>query len=555
MKIFQNAELSEDPVLDMDAVTKRWVEQQLANLSQAAGGSVFITDITPTSTGIVGSKVYEPDTVPANAVVNEATTDTSNVRITVLAAGSGAEFSPTITITTSPSTPNSGITATLTQVTSGANAGKFSGTADLTGLSSGDYTITATSSTGASDSAVVHRAAAGPNVSSVTIGALPGTQTEAKSGDVVPVTGFVPNDATYVEVIAGGAAGALSAQSLGAADSGGAGFKTFSGTFTVGSATGSQTVQARGRNALGTYGTSTTSSNAITLNQTYPTIGARTISYPAGQSALKGSESATVSATITNADTVAYTSSANLSVTSPNTYAVSKTVTRVSGGYVVGTNNYTITATKTSNNAVSTASSAISIADTAATAAITIVGSPARLQSTAAGNDYTIRITPNQTVNTAPTLVASSGTWQGAWSNSANVWSRVLRITDTDLKGAQTFSSLQLTNLAGVVGSTITSGAAYTVGGFPTRTITFPAFARYTPIGTSVTDITKVTAAYTGASTLTRYTDTGDHFQGFTIVDADGNYSATGNHLFISDAAFAGSNTSGTLQLDVAEAA
>ena len=553
MKIFQHAELSANPQLPMDAATKQYVDDQVVATGNAVGGGVFFTNISPTSTGIVGSKLYVAGTVPTNRVITDGTSDTSNVRVTIIAEGSGSFYSPTITITTSPVLPGTPVVVSLSEDSTDKRF--FTGFVDLTGVTTGDYVITATSSTGAIAVTEIHRAGVGPAVSAVTIGSLPGSQTEAKSGDVVPVSGITPNVSTYVEVIAGGAAGALSSMTLGADNSAAPGYKTFSGTFVVGSGSGAQSIQARARNVLGTYGVNVTSTNTITLNQTYPTIGARAITYPATQSALKGIESATVASTVTNADVVAYTSSADLSVTSPNTYAVTKTVTRVSGGYVIGANNYTITATKTSNAAVTTASSAVSIADTAPTAAISIVGSPARLQSTAAGNDYTVRITPNQTLNAAPTLVASSGTWQGSWVNNAGVWSRVLRITDTDPKGAQTFNTLQVTGLANVVGSTITSGGAYTVGGFPTRTITFPAFARYAPIGTSVTDITKVTASYTGATTLTRQTSTADVFQGFTIVNSAGNYSPTGTHLYISDAAFAGSNTTGTLQLDVTEAA
>ena len=552
MKIFQHAELSEDPIDPMDAVTKRYVDQIVIEAGAAVGGGVFITDISPTSTGIVGSKAYVPNTVPANRVITDGTADTNNVRVTVIAEGTGSFYSPTLTISTSPVL--SGTPANITLTEDASDKRFFTGFVDLTGVTA-DTVVTITSSTGATATATIHRAAAGPNVSSVTIGALPGSQTEVKSGDLVQVSGVTPNTSTYVEVVAGGAAGSLSSMSVGAADSAGAGYKTFSGTFTVGGGTGSQTIQARARNALGTYGSNATSTNNAVLNQTYPTIGARTITYPGGQSALKGSETASVSSTVTNADTVAYTSSADLSVTSPNTYAASKTVTRVGGSYVVGTNNYTITATKTSNNASSTASSAISIANTAPTGAITIVGNPTRLQSTILGNNYTIRITPNQTLLSAPTLVASSGTWTGSWTNSGGVWSRTLQIADTDPKGAQTFNTLQVTGLAGVVGSTITSGSNYTVGGFPTRTITFSAFARYAPIGTTVGDITKVTSSYTGATTLTRFADTGDHFQGFSIVDGTGTYDPNGGYLFISDEAFAGSNTTGTLQLDVTEAA
>lgn len=553
MKIFQHAELSADPILPMDAVTKQYVDQLVITAGQAVGGGVFFTNISPTGSGIVGSKEYVPGTIPANTVITDGTTDTANVRVTIIAEGSGSFYSPTVTISSVPPLPNTPAVVTLTE--NATDKRFFNGVIDLTGVSSGDYLITATSSTGAIATTTIHRAVAGPNVSSVTIGSLPGAQTEAKAGDVIQISGVVPNASTYVEIIAGGASGAISSQTLGAADSASPGFRTFAGTFVASNATGTQTVNARARNALGTFGSNTVSTNNVTMNQTYPAIAARVIAYPASQSAIKGVESATVTAAITNADTVAYTSSGDLTVTAPSTYAAAKTVTRQSGGYVVGTNNYTITATKTSNGAVTTGVAAIAIADTAPSASIAITGSPARLQSTAAGNNYTVRLTPNQTLLSAPTLVASSGTWTGAWTNSAGVWSRTLQIKDSNPKGAQTFNTLQATGLAGVVGSVITAGSAYTIGGFPSRTITFPAFARFAPIGTDVGDITKVTALYTGAAALTRYNDIADHFQGFTIVNALGEYDANGGYLYISDGAFAGSNTTGTLQLDVTEAA
>lgn len=551
MKIFQNATLSADPVQDMDAVTKQYVDNAVQNgVGGTVTGGLFFTNISPTSTGIVGSKQYVPNTTPANKVITEGTTDTDNVTVTLFAEGGGSFYSPTVTITTEPPQAGGPIQATLSEDPSDKRA--FIATANI--VVTADTVVTAVSSTNATTTVEVIRAAAGPDVNLVQIGALPGTQTEAKAGDQVPVTGRIPNNATYAELVAGGANASLLVLTVGAPDSFGMGYREFNGTFTVSSASGLQSVSARARNALGTYGSTVSSTNQITLNQTYPTIGARTITYPATQSGLKDSETATVASTITNADTVAYTTSGDLSVTNPNTYAASKTVTRVGGTYSFGVNNYTITATKTSNAAVSTAQSAITIAHTAPTAAITITGNPARLRSSPTGMDYTITVTASQRLNTAPSITPSSGTFQGAWSGSGTTWTRVLRIVDSDAKGPQTFTA-SLTNLANVIGTTITSGGTYTVGGFPTRTITFAAFERWHAIGTNVTDITKVTASYTGATTLTRYTDTGDHFQGFTIVDAAGNYDPTGGYLYISDAAFAGSNTTGTLQLDITEAA
>lgn len=546
MKLFAPV-VDSNPTIPLGIASKDYVDQRLtAGLGSVVVGNVYITDITPTTTGIVGVKTYDPNTVPANAVLTEATSDTLNVTVKIFAEGGNAFYSPTVTI--------NGVQATLTKIASDSSR-VYTGQAAIT-ISEGDTVISAVSSTGATASAVIHKAAAGPAVQSVVIGSLPGTQTEVKGGDVLQVSGVVDNTATYIEVF-GGATNAVTQLTLGANDSGGAGKKTFTGTFTVtGLYTGSQVVSVRAKNSLGTFGQSLNSSNAVVLNQTYPTIGAVTITYPAGQSAIKGSESATVASTITNADTVAYSSSSNLSVANPSTYAASKSVSRVSGGYVVGVNNYTITATKASNGATTTRSAAVAIADTAPTASISITGSPARLISSPAGQSYTVTVTANQQLSSAPTLAPSSGVWSGSWTGSGTTWSRTLLIRDSDTKGVQAFTGLVLPNLALVSGNSITSGSGYTVGGFTRRTVTLAAFAQLAAIGTSVVNIAKVNAKYAGASAnLVYQASTADLFQGFTITDAGGSFSATGNHIFITDQAYAGANTTGTLQVEVEEVA
>lgn len=549
MKIFQSTELSRDPIAPLEVATKQYVDQQI--VSGAIIGALFFTNAAPASSGIVGSKQYVAGTVPSNKVITQATSDTDDVTVTLFAEGDSTFYSPTITITTDPPQAGGPITATLSEDATDKRTYSATATLSITATT----LVTATSSTNATASMTINRAAAGPNMDALLIGSIvaaaPG-QTEVRSGQQFNVSGRVPNDATYAEILLSGASGSVTALSLGADDSMGAGFKMFTGVVTAGNGTGALTVTGRARNALGTYGNNFISTNTITLNQTFPTIGARTITYPVGQSALKGSETATVTSTITNFDTVSY-SGTNLAVTDPTTYTVSKTVTRTGGAYSFGVNNYTITATKTSNNATSTAQAAVNIADTAPTAAISIVGNPVRLASSPTGVDYTITITANQQLQGTPSLTASSGTWQGSWTGSGTTRTRVLRILDTDPKGPQTFSGLSITGLAGVVGTTITGGASYTVGGFALRTITFPAFARFAAIGTSIVDFSKVDAFYTGSVQLTRYSDTGDYFQGFTIVNAAGDFDPNGTHLFISDAAFAGSNTSGTLQLDIRE--
>jgi hypothetical protein len=536
-------------VLSTNGTVVSWVTASTGGGGSAPG--LFFTDVSATSTGNVGDKLYVSGTTPANKVIYQATTDTDSVTVTVFAEGDSAFFSPTITITTVPAQAGGPVIASVTE--DPAHKRSYYGTAPLVGITA-NTTVTAVSSAGATATLLIQRAAVGPTLSSLIIGTLPGSQTEVKAGDTVVVTGAIQNAAVYAEIMAGGAAGVLVPMTLGALDSGGVGYRTLYAVLSIGNGTGVQTVQARGKTVLGTFGVPFTSSNNITLNQTYPAIGPRTIIYPVGQSAIKGAEAVTITSTISNFDTVLYTA-LNMSVFNPGIYSSAKVVTRTGGSYSYNAQNYTITANKASNNATSTASSAVTIADAAPQAAITIVGSPARLFSSPAGVDYTIILTTDQLLASAPTLSASSGTWQGSWTGAGTTWTRVLRIVDTNPKATQSFSAMSLTGLAGVTGTTITSGASYIVGGFTARVITFTAFERFHAIGTGIVDFSKVTALYTGSSVLTRRSDTNNVFQNFTIVNAAGVFDPVGSYIFISDLAFSGANTSGTLQLTVAEAA
>jgi hypothetical protein len=162
-------------------------------------------------------------------------------------------------------------------------------------------------------------------------------------------------------------------------------------------------------------------------------------------------------------------------------------------------------------------------------------------------------VVASQPLAAAPNLTPSSGTWVGNWIGSGTTWSRDLKIADDDPKGAQYFTASAV-GLSGLVGTSITTGGTYFVGGFAPRVITFPALARYHAIGTTVVDITKVSVTYAGSTVLTRRSDTNDAFQSFTIVNSSGVYDPLGGYLFISDLAFSQMNTSGTLQLIISEA-
>lgn len=108
MKLFAPI-VDSDPVIPKGVASKEYVDSRLtAGLGTVIVGNVYITDIVPTSTGIVGQKVYDPNTVPANAVLTEASSDNAAVRVKIFAEGGNAFYSPTITI--------NGVQATLTKI-------------------------------------------------------------------------------------------------------------------------------------------------------------------------------------------------------------------------------------------------------------------------------------------------------------------------------------------------------------------------------------------------------------------------------------------------------
>lgn len=531
------------PVNPTDAVRKQDLD------AAVSGAPIFVTDVTPVSTGIVGLKEYVADTVPQDVVVTEATADTPNIRVHFLAEASSSNYSPEITADFDGGGPY--LPDYIAEV--GPQTRMFEGYFDL--IISQNETITLTSSAGTVANVDVVYALDGPEATDLTIGTLPNSQTELKQGDVVPFTATAPNDATAGTVLVQGAAEAGTVN-VGAEDSAGAGFRTVDGTFTTSNASGLQNLTIVMQNALGTNGDSVDSTNQVTLNQLHPTINGVGVTYPVGQQAIKGSENAIVNANISNFDTVMYTSSAELNITDPGVYNAAKTVTRAAGNYTYNTNNYTITATRTANGAVTTQQVAVNIVNTAPQASVTIVGNPTRLRSSQAGEDYTVVITPNQVLDEAPTMNAPVGTWQGAWVLNGSQWERDLRIADSDARGPHSFTGLQLPSLGGdsLDGSVISSGAAYTIGGFVARILTFAAFSQYEDIGVNIVDINKTEARYVGVTPdLTLRNDTNNVTQSYTITDNAGVYNATGDHLFINDVDFANSNTSGTLQVEVEE--
>ena len=147
---------------------------------------------------------------------------------------------------------------------------------------------------------------------------------------------------------------------------------------------GAQSVTVTPRNNFDTTGPALTSAASATVNNAdFPNVTAGpAVSYPAGQGALKGTESATVSNSVTTYNTVVYTSpSTELTINGGDTtFSANKSVTRkaTAAGYNISSDNFTLTATKTSNGMVRDDSTVVNMADTAA--AFTINGLESSIQ-------------------------------------------------------------------------------------------------------------------------------------------------------------------------------
>lgn len=488
--------------------------------ASGSAGEIFITDVAPTSSGLVSNKTY----VNNSPELANCISDTNNVRVSFGCEGGADKYSPSVTI--------NGINATVTE---SSTKRWFTGYADVV-LVNGPNKLTAISDAGGTDTADIEVLGPGPKVLSVAFGSYPGSQTELKQGDQIQVT--VTTELEAVSVLVDG----LNVPVVGG---------SATTTLVVSSGSGLVPVTAQARNSFGTYGDQFLSAPLV-LNQTYPTFGTLSVSYPASKGAFDDGDSGSVSCTVSNFDTVIYTSP-DVMIDAPNAYSATKSITNFQTGYINGALNYTITANRAANNATSIKSCSIKIVTIAPTAFITT--SPAgRMSSSPAGVSYSVRIYPTQALASAPTLSASIGTWSGSWTLAGSYWQRSLVVKDSDPRGSGLFSGLSMVGLTNIPGSTLTSGSAYTVGGFSSRSVTFPAFSRVAPIGVSVADQTKLSANISGAP-LTRYSDNAMHSSGFYPANADGSYNANGTYMGLSDSVFAGSNTTGTLQATIQEAA
>ena len=462
-------------------------------------GSAFITDIQPQdSDQSVGEKVFSSD----GQVLDSCSTTTDLVRVSILALPGNTNYKPQLTVNGT----------VVTGLVSQSDAPLFRGTIDVD-LQGGD-SVVILHEDGASHTTTVNRDLPPVIQSAVFTGGYPNGQNELKAGDIfdLRVTSDLPVNKIEISNY-----GALSAQTFNVTS-----LTEHTITVTIanrGTATTPYGAKIRVQKPSGAWSEyfltevqgSTDGVDLLYLNNTYPTITIGAISYPLNQTALKDSETATLNNTVTDFDTISYSSpTGELSPNLPSEYQTAKAVSRVSGNYNISTNNIRITATRTANNATSTVNAVVKIAHSAPTVSITISGNPSRLRS--GGNDgtspqnYTISINSNQQLKSAPTLTAPAGTWQGAgFAGGPTTWTRTLQISDNDPKGSYNFAGLSAINLSGVEQNSINSGQTYTLGGFVSRNIPLEAFQNEAVFNVPVVTYSKVTISWSfNANVATR---------------------------------------------------
>ena len=332
----------------------------------------------------------------------------------------------------------------------------------------------------------------GPVITGVvyTTPTYPGNQTELKSGDTVSTTFMF--DTTNVDQVQLDGTGD---NNYASADGNAAGLNvtgnTGTGTITINTSLqhvaarqNERPIRARARKNghHGQYGEYHISSSKLWVNNIKPAFNFGGVTYPSGQTALKGSEIATVALTITNTDggsTYTYSDNGRGELeqsTDPwNAYKQNIKVRHKNSTYNVSSANFKCIATRQSNGTSQTWTGIVNVANQQPTISI-VSNNGNRMRS--GGNDgtskgsYTIKINSNQRLKQAPALSAPEAD-MGTFSYSANSTSftTTMQVHDNDNKGTFTYTGLEAINIAGVSTNTITSGSTYELGGFKSRTV------------------------------------------------------------------------------------
>lgn len=550
------------------SITGETITDALNNLSSIAGsgsGGVFITDVQPHNVGKSVSITYATGLAVNGGynVVESIVTDDNEVDVTVMAYGAGDAWQPEVTI-------NAGGAVVLTMQT--GRQRQFEGSQSAIALGAGEL-IARTNQGNTHEVTVTIQA--GPDTTSVLIGALPGTQTAAKSGDSIDVTGTTSDYNAGDEVRLVDQEAFIQSAWVPVVDNGdGTGTFTISGTVSVRLGGGNR-AYVEARNKFGAVGAQGVSGNSITLDQSIPSFTFISLTYPVGQGALKGSETADIvlSPNQVGASPVYLFESPNgdLSIPDPALFSGSKTLTRIAGDYNDSVVNFRCSVLRSENGASALYEHIVEIANVAPVIGVSLPA--ARLRSDLVANggaDHTITVTADQKLNLAPVLNASSavrGRLTGiADSGNQKIWTGTMNVDDADEKGVFAWQGLTAVNKAGISTTTITTGGSYTLGGFLPRTITWtPGFNRIQPLGVRCADFSKLSAQDNNTNTMTHQTtDLADENMGtpsylYTVTDGAQAILATpnvniDNYLYWTDTFSAQTNSTGTATITVEEA-
>jgi len=516
--------------------------------TEGMDGGIFITDAAPGGSGIV--RMDYKSGVIGKQLPELIKSDDSTIIVTVEWDGIAYDWNGTVVI--------NGVTVTNGQPIS-SDSRRFVGSATIP-VDATTSGIVAMHNQGTIAEVPFQYQGAGPVITNVEfVNGYPGSQTEVKANDTfdLEVT-FDPNSPTPVSIeVADFGAMKYSIHNNITPD---ANHKVvITGTVdNTSNSVQSLPGRVRAKNDFGTFGAyrdtnatggTTDGVHLIKCNDLHPTVIFGTITYSSGFDALKNTETATIAMTTSDLNTIAYSSPTNeLTITDPNLDESTKTVTRQSGDYNVSNANVKAIAIRTANNAQTTATTTVYIAHVLPT--VWITENSARFQHDPNGKDYTVTIHSNQWLRAVPTLSAPEGSL-GSFSGSTpgSVFNATITIDDNDTNGTYNWQSLSAQNLAGLTQNTIdTSGSnddTYVIGGFVERDIYFDPQAIKMPLGTYVSDTSKLHAVDKDLITMTFYSDLNDHVRGFSITDSSGNYDAHGNYLYWNDVAERESNTTG----------
>lgn len=510
----------------------------------ARGGAVFITDIEPQNVADnVGGKVFSSD----GNVLEQCMTSTQFVRVHILAITGFSNFRPTILV--------DGAILNLTQ---DEDQNVWTGSIDVD--LQGKAVVTAIHEDGANHSVAIVNDSLPIISDGKFINGYPNGQSELKEDDQFSFEVSSPFDFVSIEFDDFGAA---KPQTFNFAASN-------SETVSVqiadrGNTSQSFGVRLRIKNSNETFSEwfesdslgSVDGVNIVVLNNVAPTIEFSSINYPQNQEALKNEETAVVVHSISDFDTVKYSSGGQLQIEASENYNPNKVVLRLAGDYNVETSNLTITATRAANDSSSQMQLVVKIAHIVPELMmITPIG---RLISGGnAGTEierHTIVIRSSQELIELPAIKAPMGQLIDSMAESSKPleFEQAIEVHDNDLKGNYELQLLSAKNLAGLTVTAFKSTAVYVLGGFSRRVLQIEAFGNEALIGTAVTDVSKLIVSDKDQIPMSYKSNLEEGLLSYTITQPSIVLNPEGNLFHWNDSQAINNNTTGLATITMEE--